>query len=146
MIDRRGFLGSLAGPMLARPLAAQTAGGAPEPLVEQHFPSRLHQFVWRNWEITNLDRMASVAGASQDQIGAIGRSMGLPDKPLLTGDQLSRIYITVIRQNWHLRGARRNPHTTGRNVPASLRETCGSIDSRSDHALLGNAAKRKEES
>ena len=102
MIDRRGFLGSLAGPMLARPLAAQTAGGAPEPLVEQHFPSRLHQFVWRNWEITNLDRMGSVVGASQDQIGPIGRSMGLPEKPRLTGDQLSRIYITVIRQNWHL--------------------------------------------
>ena len=102
MIDRRGFLGSLAGPILVYPLTAQNAGDAPEPLGEPHFPSHLHQFVWRNWEITNLDRMARVAGASPAQLAALGQSMGLPEKPRLTGDQLSRIYITVIRQNWHL--------------------------------------------
>src|SRR5947208_1519077 len=28
--------------------------------------------------------------------------MGLPPKPLLTGLQLQRIYVSVIRQNWHL--------------------------------------------
>jgi hypothetical protein len=32
----------------------------------------------------------------------IGASMGLPTKPHLTEDQLRRIYITVIRQNWHV--------------------------------------------
>ena len=32
----------------------------------------------------------------------MGRSLGLPLKPRLSPDQLRRIYVTVIRQNWHL--------------------------------------------
>lgn len=102
MIDRREFVGSLAGPVLSLPLSAHAAENPPKPLAETHFPSRLHQFVWRNWELANLDRMARVGGASPAQVSAIGRSMGLPGKPRLTNDQLRRIYITVIRQNWHL--------------------------------------------
>jgi len=71
-------------------------------LVEDHFPSRLYLFVWRNWELANLDRMAQVAGAAPENIEAIGRSMGLPAKPRLSSDYLKRIYVTVIRQNWHV--------------------------------------------
>ena len=68
---------------------------------ELHFPDRLHQFVWRNWELANADRMAQVAGCRREDILAVGRSMGLPPKPELSGDQLRRIYVTVVRQNWH---------------------------------------------
>jgi hypothetical protein len=71
-------------------------------LVEDHFPSRLHVFVWRNWELANLDRMATVVGATGRQLETMGRAMGLPPKPRLSSDYLKRIYITVIRQNWHL--------------------------------------------
>jgi hypothetical protein len=74
----------------------------PEPLAESHFPDRLHLFVWRNWELTNLDRMAEILGTTLHKVLAIGYSMGLPSKPRLTQDQLRRIYITVIRQNWHI--------------------------------------------
>jgi hypothetical protein len=74
----------------------------PEPLAEPHFPDRLHLFVWRNWELTNLDRMAEVLRTTPDAVLEIGDSMGLPPKPLLTEDQRRRIYITVIRQNWHI--------------------------------------------
>jgi hypothetical protein len=73
-----------------------------EAIAEDHFPSRLHQFVWRNWELANLDRMAKVLQARPGQLLAVGASMGLPPKRTLTDDQLRRIYITVIRQNWHL--------------------------------------------
>jgi hypothetical protein len=38
---------------------AQLAEGA-DPIPEPHFPSRLHLFVWRNWELANADRMAEV--------------------------------------------------------------------------------------
>ncbi len=62
----------------------------------------MHQFVWRNWELANLDRMAGVTEASPGQVDELGRSMGLPAKSLLSDDHLRRIYITVIRQNWHL--------------------------------------------
>ncbi len=78
------------------------AGGAETPLVEDHFPSRLYQFVWRNWELANLDRMAAVVGAKPAELAALGRAMGLPPKRVLSEDTLRRIYITVIRQNWYL--------------------------------------------
>jgi len=98
MIARRDFLAATAG--LAGILPAQTEGALPTS--EPHFPSRLYQFVWRNWELANLDRMAEVLHTTPDKILRLGRSMGLPPKPTLRADQLRRIYITTIRQNWHL--------------------------------------------
>jgi hypothetical protein len=89
---RRQFLALPALPALAQ------SGPIPEP----HFPSRLHQFIFRNWELANTDRLAQVIGATQANVLAVGRSMGLPRKRALTEDQLRRLYITVIRQNWHL--------------------------------------------
>lgn len=100
-MKRRSFIQSAAALWGCEPLAwAQTAGQTP--LVEDHFPSRLYQFVWRNWELANLDRMAKVVGAASEQLDQIGRSMGLPPKRRLSDDQLRRIYVTAIRQNWHL--------------------------------------------
>ncbi len=85
-------------------MPAHTAASLPgiPALREPHFPSRLYQFVWRNWELANLDRMAEVVGAEPRQLEALGASMGLPAKRQLTPDQLRRGYITLIRQNWHL--------------------------------------------
>jgi hypothetical protein len=96
-MDRRRFL-TLAAALPALPQSLESSKAIPEP----HFPSRLYCFVWRNWEITNTDRIAKVLGTSERNVLAIGRSMGLPEKPRLTDDQLRRIYITVIRQNWHV--------------------------------------------
>ena len=107
--NRREFLaGAVATPPVLTGLARQRApiearyGDFEAPLPEAHFPNRLHLFVWRNWELANAGRMARVVGATVDQIIQSGESMGLPSKPILTGEQLRRIYITVIRQNWHL--------------------------------------------
>lgn len=71
-------------------------------LAEPHFPSRLYLFVWRNWELANLDRMAQVVGGAARDLAAMGRAMGLPPKVHLSDDYLKRIYITVLRQNWHI--------------------------------------------
>ena len=86
-------------PLAAFPFASPAAVPA---LDEPHFPSRLHLFVWRNWELANLDRLAKLLGASPRKVEALGRSLGLPRKISLTADQLRRLYITVIRQNWHV--------------------------------------------
>ena len=81
----------------------RTAGAqGPQPIPEPHFPSRLYQFVWRNWELANLDSMAAVVKATPEQLRLLGASMGLPAKPQLSDEQRRRIYISVIRQNWHL--------------------------------------------
>lgn len=71
-------------------------------MAEPHFPSRLHLFVWRNWELANADRMAKVIRTTPETILELGAAMGLPAKPRLSDDQLARIYITVIRQNWRV--------------------------------------------
>jgi hypothetical protein len=69
---------------------------------EPHFPNRLYQYVWRNWDLANLDHMAEVVAARPVQLAELARQMGLPAKRELRADSLRRIYITVIRQNWHL--------------------------------------------
>ncbi len=74
----------------------------PEPIPEPHFPDRLHLFVWRNWELANTERMAKLLGTTPEKVLEIGASMGLPPKPRLSEDQLNRIFITVIRENWHV--------------------------------------------
>lgn len=77
-------------------------GPSPDPLLPGHFPDRLHAFVWRNWNLAPVERMAAVVDAKPDQILALGRAMGLPDPPAITEEQLARTYITLIRANWHL--------------------------------------------
>ncbi|MFI5459909.1 MAG: hypothetical protein ACHRXM_31200 [Isosphaerales bacterium] len=102
-MERRFFLlgtGGLAAGLFRLP--ALQANPPLEPVSEPHFPDRLHRFVWRNWELVNLDRMAEVVGCRPGDLAEIGTAMGLPPKAQITPDQFRRIYITVIRQNWHL--------------------------------------------
>ena len=98
-MNRRDFVQLSALLTMAWPSRAMGSSAAiPEPA----FPSRLHLFVWRNWELANADRIAQVIRTTPDRILTLGAAMGLPTKPVLTDDQLRRIYITVIRQNWHV--------------------------------------------
>jgi len=77
-------------------------GAAPAALALAHFPSRLHAFVWRNWSLVPLQRMAAVVGARKADLARIGRASGLGSPPHITRDQQARSYITVIKRNWHL--------------------------------------------
>lgn len=77
-------------------------GNAPAPVSFSHFPSRLHAFVWRNWQLVAAERMAEVIGAKPEDILRIGAEMGLREAPVITADQRRRSYITVLRRNWHL--------------------------------------------
>jgi len=77
-------------------------GSAPEALDFPHFPDRLHAFVWRNWTLAPLERMAEVVGAEEEALLEVGTSMGLPKPPEISEAQLQRTYITIIRANWHL--------------------------------------------
>lgn len=78
------------------------SGAAPEPVTIPHFPDRLHAFVWRNWTLVPVVKIAQVVGATPDQIRSVGESMGLPPAAEISRDQQRRSYITIIRRNWHL--------------------------------------------
>ena len=94
-------------PVSEAPITVQTdgiqlpEGDAPQPELIPHFPDRLHAFVWRNWNLITLEKMAQVLKTSTSNVNQIARSMGLPayTKPVWTNEQ---IYITLIRRNWHL--------------------------------------------
>lgn len=113
-ISRRRFLGhtaslcgavGLLGPTLVRAASAGDplpAGASPPALPLEHFPSRLHAFVWRNWQLVPLDRLARVVDASPADLERIGHAMGLQGPPPITTGQQQRSYITVIKRNWHL--------------------------------------------
>jgi hypothetical protein len=73
-----------------------------QPVTVLHFPDRLHTFIWRNWYLVPSDRIANLAGTSEDNISQIAFSMGLPKQPTISEEQLNRSYITIIKRNWHL--------------------------------------------
>ena len=83
-------------------VAALPEGSAPEALALAHFPDRAHAFVWRNWELVPAARMAETIGATQEEIVAMGHSMGLMGPSAIADSQWRRSYITIIRRNWHL--------------------------------------------
>ena len=85
-----------------KPSEPLPTGGAPAALEADWFPSRLHAFVWRNWSLVPLDRLAAVVGAKESELAAVGRSMGLEAPRGLSEDQRRRANLTVIRRNWHL--------------------------------------------
>ena len=75
---------------------------ARRPVSVTHFPSRLHAFVFRNWTLVPIARIAAVLGTSKANVTRIGKSMGLRNPPRIAADQLARSYITIIKRNWHL--------------------------------------------
>lgn len=90
------------GPVPQLTAADLPKGAGPAALVLPHFPSRLHAFVWRNWSLVPVPRMAAVVGARPAEIAKLGRAMGLGRPARITNDQQRRSYITVIKRNWHL--------------------------------------------
>lgn len=78
-------------------------GGKPAAAIEdKHFPTRLHEFVWRNWESVSLERMAKTVDTTPENIRQTGLSMGLPEKVGPVDEFKTRGYVTIIRHNWHL--------------------------------------------
>ena len=66
-----------------------------------HFPTRLHAFVFRNWEFVPLKKLAVVLGTTEQNVKELAALMGLPEQSDICAWE-TRGYITVIKQNWHL--------------------------------------------
>ena len=63
------------------------AGFAPNSVRFPHFPDRLHAYVWRNWQLVPVQRLAKAIGATPEDVLAIGKSMGLIAPPPISEDQ-----------------------------------------------------------
>jgi hypothetical protein len=94
----RPFLLALA---LAVVLFPAALPGAP-PVGADHFPDRVHAFIWRNWPVVEARKLAAVLGTSRENIEEVARSMGLPPQGPILPEWKTRGYITVLRRNWHL--------------------------------------------
>lgn len=72
------------------------------PLPCAPFPDRLGAYVWRNWNLVPLERLASVVKARPADIGQVAADLGLePARPVLP-EWRRKGYITILRRNWHL--------------------------------------------
>lgn len=108
-LSRRNFIGSAAAASAGfffSPYFGNARPHLPAPLLQPvafpHFPSTLHAFVWRNWNLVPPRKIAGVVGATETQILELGKSMGLSAPLPVSDEQWSRSYITIIRRNWHL--------------------------------------------
>lgn len=95
------LLGACCAVATGEPSSAQVAPASP---LFEHFPSRMHAFVWRNWHVADAERLAGVLGTSVETVTAIAESMGLPPAIAIPPEQRVKGYfwMTVCRRNWHL--------------------------------------------
>ncbi len=77
-------------------------GSAPAPVSFPWFPSRVHAFIWRNWSLVPVVRLAEVLGTTPFEVLQTARRLGLSSPRPLGKALESRACLTVIRRNWHL--------------------------------------------
>ena len=77
-------------------------GSAPAALKFEHFPSRVHAFVFRNWNLVETARLAKIAGTTPDKVRQLAAEMSLPSEEKIPEIYRSRLYLSLIRRNWHL--------------------------------------------
>lgn len=82
--------------------SALPQGEVKAPVVNAHFPDRVHEFVWRNWNAVEPGKLAKILGASVQDVTALAASMGLPMDAVVSPEMRRRGYVTLIRRNWHL--------------------------------------------
>lgn len=76
-------------------------GDNPKALSFPHFPTRQQAFIWRNWGILPLEKLAAVLQTTDENIQQLAKEMGLPSAQI-TVNWIEKGYMTIIRNNWHL--------------------------------------------
>lgn len=78
------------------------AGSAPQPLLNPLFPLTCQNFIWRNWGLVPVERLAAVLECSVSEVVCAAEEMGLPPSPPVNPKWISNGYLTLLRNNWHL--------------------------------------------
>ena len=66
------------------------------------FPDRLSAYVWRNWNLVPLKRLASVVKARPADLEQVAADLGLEPAGAVLPEWRRKGYITLLRRNWHL--------------------------------------------
>ena len=66
-----------------------------------YFPDRSYLFIWRNWNLIDIERLAAVLETTPENIEQIAKLEGLPAYKKPTWP-ISQIYISLVRRNWHI--------------------------------------------
>ncbi|HEV8604274.1 MAG TPA: hypothetical protein VGQ99_02835, partial [Tepidisphaeraceae bacterium] len=77
-------------------------GSSPAALKFEHFPTPVHAFVFRNWNLVETVRLARILKTTPEQIRQMAWGMGLPAEEPAPAIYRSRLYLSLIRRNWHL--------------------------------------------
>ena len=109
-IDRCAVAASLVALLVALPCPAERCAAVVLPgepatraaLEPYPFPDQLTAYVWRNWFLVPHARLASVVGASVEELSSMAKEMGLPEAMNIPPEWRRKGYITVLRRNWHL--------------------------------------------
>lgn len=101
MITRMRILVAMV--VLCGVVRAELPVGAPRPaLVFEHFPTRPCAFVFRNWNLVETARLAKILGTTPEKVREMAGSMGLPAEEKVAEIYRTRLYLSLIRRNWHL--------------------------------------------
>ncbi|WP_236977965.1 hypothetical protein [Membranihabitans maritimus] len=77
-------------------------GSHPSSLEFDHFPNKIFAFIWRNWNLVDIKKMAEVIECHPRDVLEVGYSMGLSEPLNPSRKYQKQLYITIIRRNWHL--------------------------------------------
>ncbi len=77
-------------------------GSAPQPLLNPLFPLSCQNFIWRNWGLIPAEKLAAVLKAPLPELRRAAEEMGLDPEVAVDPKWLTRGYLTLIRNNWHL--------------------------------------------
>lgn len=77
-------------------------GKNPKALNFEHFPTKQQAFIWKNWEMVSVGKLAEVLGTTEENVLAAAAELGLSVPPKVDESWMARGYLTIIRNNWHL--------------------------------------------
>ena len=66
------------------------------------FPTRAHCFVFRNYGLADIDRLAAVLSCGTAEVQRLAKDMGLSPENCPSKEFEERGFVTLVRNNWHL--------------------------------------------
>lgn len=66
------------------------------------FPANFQAVIWRNWDIVPIKNIAAALNCTEDRVKQSASELGLNPDVIPNPLWMSRGYLTIIRNNWHI--------------------------------------------